>query len=102
MKLEEKIRQLSEKYFDEVVKLRRTIHANPELAFEEHETSKLVAAVLEKNGISVKNGVAKTGIVGTLKGEKKGKVIALRSDMDALPIREATGLPFASKNNGKM
>ena len=102
MQLQEKIRQLADKYFDEVVTIRRTIHANPELAFEEHETSKLVAATLEKIGISVKSGVAKTGIIGTLKGKGKGKVIALRSDMDALPILEATGLPFASKNQGKM
>jgi amidohydrolase len=102
MQLQEKIKKLADKYFDEVVKLRRTIHANPELAFEEHETSKLVAAMLEKNGISVQSGVAKTGIVGTLKGKGKGKIIALRSDMDALPILEATGLPFSSKNQGKM
>jgi amidohydrolase len=98
----ERIRILANKYFDEVVKLRRTIHANPELAFEEHETAKLVAASLEKSGVSVRNGVAKTGIIGTLKGKGKGKVVALRSDMDALPILEATGLPFASKNQGKM
>ncbi len=102
MQLQEKIKQLADKYFDEVVKLRRTIHANPELAFEEHETSKLVADTLEKQGISVKRGVAKTGIIGTLKGNSKGKTIALRSDMDALPILEATGLPFASKNQGRM
>lgn len=102
MQLQEKIKQLADKYFDEVVKLRRTIHANPELAFEEHETSKLVADTLEKQGISVKHGVAKTGIIGTLKGNSKGKTIALRSDMDALPILEATGLPFASKNQGRM
>ncbi|MFI5264535.1 MAG: M20 family metallopeptidase [Candidatus Kapaibacterium sp.] len=100
--MQERIRQLAEKYFDEVVQLRRTIHANPELAFEEHETGKLVAATLEKSGVSVKTGVAKTGIIGSLKGKGNGKVVALRSDMDALPIHEATGLPFASKNQGKM
>ncbi len=102
MELQEKIKQLADKHFDEVVKLRRTIHANPELAFEEHETSKLVAETLEKQGISVQRGIAKTGIIGTLKGKGKGKTIALRSDMDALPILEATGLPFASKNQGRM
>ncbi len=102
MQIQEKIKLLADKYFDEVVSLRRTIHANPELAFEEHETSKLVASTLEKNGIEVKRGVARTGLVGTLKGNSKGKVVALRSDMDALPILEATGLPFASKNQGKM
>jgi amidohydrolase len=102
MQLQDKIKSLTDKYFDEIVKLRRTIHSNPELAFEEHETSKLVAETLEKNGITVKRGVARTGIVGTLKGKSGGKVVALRSDMDALPILEATGLPFASKNQGKM
>ena len=102
MELQNKIKQLADKYYDEVVRLRRTIHANPELAFEEHETSKLVAETLEKQGITVKRGIAKTGIIGTLKGKEKGKTIALRSDMDALPIFEATGLPFASKNQGKM
>ena len=102
MELQDKIKKLADKYFDEVVKLRRTIHSNPELAFEEHETSKLVASTLEKYGVEVKRGVAKTGILGTLKGKGKGKIVALRSDMDALPILEATGLPFASKNQGKM
>jgi amidohydrolase len=97
-----RIDQLAEKYFDEMVRLRRTIHANPELAFEEHETSKLVAETLEKYGVEVKRGVAKTGVVGAIKGKGKGKAVALRADMDALPITEATGLPFASKNQGKM
>jgi amidohydrolase len=102
MQLKEKILELSEKYYPEVVKLRRTIHANPELAFEENETSKLVADTLERTGIEVKRGVARTGVIGTLKGNSAGKVVALRSDMDALPILEATGLSFASKNSGKM
>jgi amidohydrolase len=97
-----RIQQLAEKHFDEMVRLRRTIHANPELAFEEIATSNLVAETLEKAGVSIRRGVAKTGVVGTLRGAKGGKVVALRSDMDALPIQEATGLPFASKNPGKM
>ncbi|MEP7234203.1 MAG: amidohydrolase [Ignavibacteriota bacterium] len=104
IELQKRIIQLSDKYFDEVVSLRRTIHANPELAFDEHETAKLVEASLEKSGVSVRTGVAKTGIIGTLHGKGKGgsKVVALRSDLDALPIQEATGLAFASKNSGKM
>jgi amidohydrolase len=102
MQLRDKILQLTDKYFSEVVQIRRAIHANPELAFQEVETSRLVAETLEKNRMLVKKGVAKTGVVGTLKGKNSGKVIALRSDMDALPILEATGLPFASKNQGKM
>ncbi len=98
----DRIKQLADKYYDDVVTLRRTIHANPELAFEENETSALVASTLEKYGVEVRRGVAKTGVVGTIRGKNKGKVIALRGDMDALPILEATGLPFASKNTGKM
>jgi len=94
---------LAEKHYPEIVRLRRTIHANPELAFEEHETSKLVAETLERIGADVQRGVAKTGVVATIKGTKgKGKTIGLRADMDALPILEATGLEFASKNPGKM
>ncbi len=102
MSLEQKITSLSEKYFPEVVRLRRTIHEHPELAFEEIKTGVLVAETLEKIGLDVKRGVARTGIVASLKGKKSGKAVALRSDMDALPIQEATGLPFASKNPGKM
>lgn len=98
----DRIKQLADKYYDDVVTLRRTIHSNPELAFEENETSALVASTLEKYGVEVRRGVAKTGVVGTIKGKNKGKVVALRGDMDALPILEATGLPFASKNTGKM
>lgn len=109
--LTRRINQLAEKYFDEVVRLRRIIHSNPEIAFEEFETAKLVAETLEKTGLTVKRGVAKTGVVGSLFGSAAKaiahdgaapRVVALRSDMDALPITEATGLPFASKNPGKM
>jgi amidohydrolase len=100
--IKKRIKELADKYFDEIVRLRRTIHQNPELAFEEVETGRLVAQCLETIGVETKRGVARTGVVGTLKGAKPGKVIALRSDMDALPIHEATGLPFASKNQGKM
>lgn len=103
MMTKEKVTQLADNIYPEVVRLRRTIHANPELAFEEHETSKLVAETLEKLGAEVRSGVAKTGVVATIKGKKgSGKVIGLRADMDALPIAEATGLEFASKNPGKM
>lgn len=85
-----------------MVRLRRAIHANPELAFEEYATSALVAETLEKLGMEVKRGVAKTGVVASIRGSKGGNAVALRSDMDALPITEATGLEFASKNPGKM
>ncbi len=102
MTLEEQIRQLAKQFHPRIIELRREIHANPELAFEEIETAALVAETLRSCGVEVKTGIAKTGVIGTIKGKKPGKTIALRSDMDALPILEATGLPFASKNEGKM
>jgi len=91
--------------FEELVTIRRRLHANPELAFEEFETSKLAAEYMQELKIECKTGVAKTGVVGTLLGGKKSgtsKCVALRGDMDALPIIEQTGLSFASKNHGKM
>jgi amidohydrolase len=100
--IKQKINSLAEKYYPEMVRLRRTIHENPELAFAEFATSALVAETLERTGLAVKRGVARTGVLASIHGKKTGKAVALRSDMDALPIQEATGLPFASKNPGKM
>ena len=78
---------------------RRDIHAHPELGNAEKRTSALVADHLRKLGYDVKTGVAGTGVVATLKGGRPGPVVALRADMDALPVKEETGLPFASKVN---
>lgn len=83
-----------------VVAWRRDIHANPELGFAETRTAKLVADHLRALGLEVRTGVGKTGVVGVLRGGRPGKVVALRADMDALPVREATGLPFASTATG--
>lgn len=80
---------------------RRDIHQHPELGNQEHRTAALVAAHLRKLGLEVKTGVGGTGVVGVLKGSKPGKVVALRADMDALPIKEMVDLPFASKAKGK-
>jgi amidohydrolase len=80
-----------------VVAWRRDIHQHPELGNRETRTSKLVADHLRKLGFEVKTGVAKTGVVAVLRGGKPGKVVALRADMDALPVAERTGLPYASK-----
>ena len=80
-----------------VIAWRRDIHQNPELSNRETRTAALVAEHLRKLGLEVRTGVAKTGVVGILKGGKPGPVVALRADMDALPVTEATGLPFASK-----
>ncbi|MHB8566879.1 MAG: carboxypeptidase CpsA [Nitrososphaerales archaeon] len=87
---------------DEIIKTRRQIHSNPELSFQEFETAKLVARRLKELGIEVKTGVGGNGIVGLLSGSKKGKVVALRADMDALPIREEVDLPFKSRKEGVM
>ncbi|MCY1223095.1 putative hydrolase YxeP [compost metagenome] len=80
-----------------VVAWRRDIHQNPELSGQEVRTSKLVADHLRKLGMNVTTGVGGHGVVGLLEGGLPGKVVALRADMDALPVQEATGLPFASK-----
>ncbi len=101
--MQEKIKHLSEKYFPRVVELRRKIHANPELSWEETETSKLVAEELMRCGIEVQTKVAKNGIVGILRGKNpESKCIALRADMDALPIQEENKVDYCSKNAGVM
>ncbi len=82
---------------------RRDFHTHPELRFEEHRTSDTVARLLESWGIEVHRGIAKTGLVGVLRGNGQGKgSIGLRADMDALPMPEETGLPYASTAPGKM
>jgi hippurate hydrolase len=80
----------------EFIAVRRKIHAHPELAFEERATGDLVAGLLEQWGYEVTPGVGKTGVVGVLKHGGGTKRIGLRADMDALPIEEATGLPYTS------
>ena len=85
-----------------LVEIRRTIHMHPELGFEEVETSKFVSEWLQKFGLDVKRGMAKTGVVGLLKGRKPGRTVAIRADMDALPLDEANRVPYASQIKGKM
>ena len=87
---------------DEMVALRRQIHGNPELAFEEHATADLVAERLQRWGFEVHRGLGKTGVVGTLRAGSSDRRIGLRADMDALPIAETSGKPWASKVFGKM
>ena len=81
---------------DKVIEWRRYFHEHPELSNREFETAKKIAAHLESLGIEVQTGVAHTGVVGILKGNKPGKVVALRADMDALPVTERNDLPFKS------
>jgi amidohydrolase len=91
-----------EKVKAEVVKIRRFIHMNPELGNREFETAKLIAAKLKPLGFEVRTGVAKTGVVAVLRGGLSGPAVAVRADMDALPVQEATGLPYKSLNPGVM
>ncbi|MCZ1268943.1 M20/M25/M40 family metallo-hydrolase, partial [Paenibacillus tundrae] len=95
-------RSSAEKWKDEAIRLRRHIHQNPELGHQEFETAKLVAQFLEDAGLEVETGVGGTGVVGLLKGGREGRTIGIRADMDALPIEEKTGLPFASVREGVM
>ena len=87
---------------DEMTAWRRDIHAHPELGFEEERTSAVVAEKLESFGIPVHRGLAKTGVVGVLEGAPGERAIALRADMDALPILEAGDAPYRSVNDGAM
>jgi len=98
----EHIQALSQNIFNEVVANRRHLHANPELSFHEVETSAFVAKKLEDMGLEY-HKMANTGLVALVKGEKPSdQVVALRADMDALPILEANDVPYKSQNNGVM
>lgn len=89
------------KIMPQVIEWRRYLHQHPELSNREFNTSKLVAAELGKLGIEVRTGIAKTGVVGILKGALPGPVIGLRADMDALPVTERTDVPFKSTVTGE-
>ncbi len=93
----EKISVAVDKIETKSISWRRDFHQNPELGNNEKRTAKIIAEHLRSLGIEVKEGVGKTGVVGILKGSKPGKCIALRADMDALPIIERVNIPFASK-----
>jgi amidohydrolase len=91
-----RIAQQASELEDRVIAWRRDIHQHPELSNREFRTGKLVAEHLERLGIEVTSGVAHTGVVGVLRGGRPGPVVALRADMDGLPVVERTGLPYAS------
>jgi metal-dependent amidase/aminoacylase/carboxypeptidase family protein len=96
------IQTLADEWFPDIVKWRRAIHRRPELAREEHETAAFVADRLRELGLDVYTGIYGTGVVGVLRGGQPGPTMLLRADIDALPIREATGHDFASEYEGKM
>lgn len=89
-----------EDLLEELIAFRRDIHAHPELAFKEVDTANKVAQSLRDIGLEVTTGIGKTGVVGTLKAGNSTRTIGLRADMDALPIVEQTGLPYASCHHG--
>ncbi|AUA58609.1 Uncharacterized hydrolase YxeP [Achromobacter spanius] len=98
--LSEQIEQRARAIEDKLIAWRRDIHQHPELGNQETRTAKLVADHLRALGMDVKTGVAGTGVVAVLKGGKPGPVVALRADMDALPVKEQVDVPFASKAKG--
>src|ERR671917_2219612 len=87
---------------ERIVALRRDIHREPELGFDTEKTAGKVLAALDGLPLDIRTGVAENGVVATLKGKGAGPTVGLRADMDALPILEETGLPFASEVDGKM
>jgi amidohydrolase len=100
--MKQKIQELAAQIFDKVVGFRQHLHANPELSYHEYETSKFIKSQLTSWGIEFTE-MADTGVVGLIKGEKSSdQVIALRADMDALPILETNDKPYKSKNEGVM
>lgn len=96
------IRRLGEKYLQQMINLRETIHMYPEDGFKEFKTSEIIVNELEKLGIKVQKNVAKTGVVGLIEGNYPGKTVLLRADMDALKIQEQADVEYKSKVDGMM
>ncbi len=103
MNIREEIKNTAAQISDKIIKWRRHLHSNPELSYHEYETSKYVASSLRDIGLTPQEGIAKTGITALIEGKNpQKKVIALRADMDALPIKEANEVPYKSQNDGVM
>ena len=100
--LKDKIQQLSDELFDEVRDVRHHLHAHPELSFQEHETANFLIQQLEKHGIPIDQRWVTTGFSVVIDSGKEGATIALRADLDALPIQEKNDQPYRSKNDGIM
>lgn len=98
----DKIKQLSETYYEEILSIRRHLHAHPELSFEEYETAGFIEGKLKEYGFEGVKRIADTGVTFTLEGERPGKMLALRADIDALPILEQNEVPYRSTNEGVM
>ncbi len=103
METKQKIKQLANQYLSEIIEIRRNIHQNPELGFEETDTAAYICKKLSEYNIQFQSGIAKTGIVAFIKGKNPDKkCIALRADMDALPIMETNNCSYKSKKEGVM
>jgi len=101
--MKDKIKQLAKKYHSEIITIRRHLHAHPELSFEEYNTSEFIASKLKEYNIPFKKGIVKTGIVALIEGKNSSKkTVALRADMDALPINETNECEYVSTNAGIM
>ncbi|MEO1435348.1 MAG: amidohydrolase, partial [Bacteroidota bacterium] len=101
--IKDKIKALASQYYTDVVEIRHHLHQNPELSFQEVQTGKYIARKLEEYGIPHEHGIADNGVVGLIEGKNPGKkIIALRADIDALPILEANDVSYKSKNKGVM
>ncbi len=101
--MKKRIKELAKEYHEEIIAIRRHLHQHPELSFEEVKTGKFIAKKLKEYKIPHKHGIADNGVVGLIKGKNPSKkIIALRGDIDALPITEANDVPYKSKNEGVM
>ena len=96
------IRALAEQYAPYIIERRRYYHQHPELSFKEFETTKSLIEDVKAMGLEVQTFPDYTGLIATLDTGRPGKTVMLRSDIDALPVKECTGLPFASENDGVM
>jgi N-acetylcysteine deacetylase len=94
--------EISDALLEKLIQIRRSLHAKPELAFEEYETTATLVQLLTEYNIRILSLPLKTGLVAEIGDDRKGPTIAIRADIDALPIQEETGLPFSSKNPNKM
>jgi amidohydrolase len=98
----ENVHQLVSEHKDLIIKMRRDLHRIPETAYTEKKTSAYVADYLNSLGLEVQTGIAQYGVVGLIKTDKPGPTLMIRADMDALPLKEDTGLDFASEHEGAM
>lgn len=98
----DRVKELSDKNYERIKDIRHLIHMHPEIGFEEFKTSKIIVGELEKLNIEVKSNIAKTGVVGLLRGKHEGKTVMLRADMDGLKLEEKINLPYKSKVPGMM